>query len=78
MASTTRPRGEAAKAAIFEYVEVFHNRIRLHSSLGYMTSLEYEEAISGGTRIPPRAEKMCLQSSAEVVSQGSTAQKGVH
>ena len=32
----------AARAAIFEYIEVFYNRQRLHSSLGYRTPLEYE------------------------------------
>jgi len=38
----------AAQAAIFEYMEVFYNRQRLHSSLGYRTPAEYEEAISRG------------------------------
>ena len=32
----------AAREAIFEYIEVFYNRQRLHSSLGYRTPLEYE------------------------------------
>ncbi len=32
-----------ARQAIFEYIEVFYNRIRLHSSLGYMSPLEYEQ-----------------------------------
>ena len=31
-----------ARRAIFEYVEVFYNRKRLHSSLGYCTPQEYE------------------------------------
>ena len=39
---------QAARAAIFEYMEVFYNRQRLHSSLGNVTPVEYEEAISGG------------------------------
>lgn len=38
----------AAQAAIFEYMEVFYNRTRLHSSLGYHTPAEHEEAISRG------------------------------
>jgi transposase InsO family protein len=42
------PTREAAQAAIFQYMEVFYNRERLHSSLGYTTPVEYEEAISGG------------------------------
>jgi len=32
-----------ARAAIFEYLEVFYNRRRLHSYLGYVTPVEYEE-----------------------------------
>ena len=28
--------------AIFEYIEIFHNRQRRHSSLGYKTPIEYE------------------------------------
>ena len=34
----------AARAAIFEYIEVFYNRQRLHQTLGYRTPLEVEEA----------------------------------
>jgi len=29
-----------AKAAIFEYIEVFYNRVRLHSTLGYKTPVQ--------------------------------------
>ena len=32
-----------ARAAIHEYIEVFYNRRRLHSSLGYRTPLEVDE-----------------------------------
>jgi putative transposase len=32
-----------AKAAIFAYVEVYYNRKRLHSSLGYMSPVNYEK-----------------------------------
>lgn len=31
-----------AKLAIFEYIEVWYNRQRLHSSLGYLSPLEFE------------------------------------
>lgn len=37
-----RTRAEA-KAAIVEYIELFYNRRRLHSSLGYLSPAEYEE-----------------------------------
>ena len=41
-------RGEA-RAAIFEYIEVFYNRQRLHSYLDYCTPAEYEA--SSGARV---------------------------
>jgi putative transposase len=34
---------EEARTAIFEYIEVFYNRMRLHSSLGYLSPVEYEQ-----------------------------------
>jgi putative transposase len=34
---------QQARAAVFEYVEVFYNRQRLHSSLGYRSPSEFEE-----------------------------------
>lgn len=33
-----------AMAAIFEYIEVWYNRQRLHSSLGYRTPIDYEQS----------------------------------
>ncbi len=36
-----RTRKEA-RAAIFEYIEVFYNRVRLHSYLGYVAPEQYE------------------------------------
>ena len=35
---------EEARASIFEYNEVFYNRVRRHSSLGYRSPIEYERA----------------------------------
>jgi len=32
-----------ARRSIFEYIEVFYNRQRRHSALGYMTPAEFEE-----------------------------------
>jgi transposase InsO family protein len=37
---------EQAKAAIFEYVEVFYNRIRMHSSIGYQSPVEFEKSVA--------------------------------
>lgn len=31
-----------AKQAIFEYIEVFYNRIRLHSANDYLSPVEFE------------------------------------
>lgn len=36
------PTREAAKASLFEYIEVFYNRVRRHSSLGFVSPAEYE------------------------------------
>ncbi len=51
--------------AIFEYIEIFHNRRRRHSSLGTRTPIEYErasnelrvdDARTGGERIAAIAD----------------------
>jgi putative transposase len=39
--SNFRTRAQAS-AAIFEYIEVFYNRTRLHSSLDYLSPLDFE------------------------------------
>lgn len=33
---------EEARLAIFDYIETFYNRTRLHSALGYQTPIDYE------------------------------------
>lgn len=33
-----------ARLAIFDYIEVFYNRIRLHSKLGYKSPAEFEKS----------------------------------
>lgn len=38
-------RREAEKA-IFEYIEVWYNRQRIHSSIGYQTPVQYEESLA--------------------------------
>ena len=38
------PSREAAKVAVFEYIESYYNRVRRHSSLGYLSPSDYEQA----------------------------------
>jgi putative transposase len=45
-----RTRAEA-KAAVFDYVEVFYNRQRLHSALDYRTPVEARMAMEGIARL---------------------------
>ncbi|RUA04138.1 MAG: hypothetical protein DSY43_07055 [Gammaproteobacteria bacterium] len=33
----------AAKSSIFEYIEVFYNKIRRHSTIGYYSPNDYEK-----------------------------------
>jgi putative transposase len=37
------PSRETARVAIFEYLEAFYNRTRIHSSLGYRSPADFEE-----------------------------------
>jgi len=37
---------DQARASIFEYVEVFYNRTRLHSSLGYLSPEQFEAGLN--------------------------------
>jgi len=34
---------EQARAALYDYIEMFYNRKRLHSTLGYITPVEFEQ-----------------------------------
>ena len=47
-----RTRAEA-RAAVFEYIEVFYNRQRLHSALGYRTPTEARASMEAVTRAFP-------------------------
>src|ERR1700730_3859374 len=42
------PTRAAARNAVFEFIEVFYNRRRLHSSLGYRSPVEYENVRAMG------------------------------
>jgi transposase InsO family protein len=35
---------DLARAVLFEYLEVFYNRVRRHSSLGFLSPAEFERA----------------------------------
>jgi transposase InsO family protein len=45
-----RTRAEA-RAAVFDYVEIFYNRQRLHSALGYRTPVEARAGMEGVTML---------------------------
>lgn len=36
---------EQAKASLFDYIEVFYNRKRRHSALGYQSPLDFEQSL---------------------------------
>jgi putative transposase len=38
------PGRAEARASVFEYIEVFYNRVRRHSALGYVSPVAYEQA----------------------------------
>ncbi len=40
---------EEAQAAVFDYIEIFYNRQRLHSALGYRTPVEARTGMKGIT-----------------------------
>lgn len=44
--SNWRTRAEA-RAAVFEFIEVWYNRVRRHSTLGYRSPVQYEEQLRG-------------------------------
>ncbi len=43
---------EQAQRVIFEYIEIFYNQQRLHSSIGYQSPLDYERKIMRENRTP--------------------------
>lgn len=45
------PTKDVARTAIFEYLEAFYNRRRLHSALGYTSPANYEQATMEGAAV---------------------------
>jgi transposase InsO family protein len=41
----------AARAVLFDYIETFYNRVRLHSSLGYVSPVTFENQLNN-TKLP--------------------------
>jgi transposase InsO family protein len=46
---------EEMKAASFEYIEVFYNRQRQHSTLGFCSPVEFLERWQASQRLNPQA-----------------------
>ncbi|KDA44083.1 IS3 family transposase, partial [Frankia sp. BMG5.23] len=34
---------DRVRTGVFEYIEIYYNRQRIHSAIGYLTPVEYEE-----------------------------------
>ena len=45
------PSRQAAKSAVFEYLEAFYNTRRLHSALGYRSPSDFEQGRMGGAKV---------------------------
>ena len=43
---------EQAQAMLFDYIETFYNPVRLHSSLGYLSPIEFENSLYSPTQRP--------------------------
>lgn len=41
--STIYSSHDEARLALFTYIEVYYNRVRRHSTLGYVSPLNYEQ-----------------------------------
>ena len=55
--STFKSR-DAARLAIFEYIEAFYNPLRRHSTLGYKSPMEFEQIHSEETKEAAAAQAL--------------------
>lgn len=46
LAGSPPPTHRQARQMIFEYIETYYNRVRLHSSLGYQSPVDFEKQVS--------------------------------
>jgi putative transposase len=70
---------EAARQSLFEYIEVFYNRHRRHSALGYVSPAEYEQQLELGAHAIRRsqAETLLQRSSASKLRDRARPGKGL-
>jgi putative transposase len=70
---------EAARQSLFEYIEVFYNRQRRHSALGYVSPLEHEQQLAVGAQAVRRTEADALfqESSAHKLRDRARPGKGL-
>ncbi|TCJ19856.1 hypothetical protein E0L93_02560 [Rubrobacter taiwanensis] len=53
------PARQPARASVFEFLELFYNRVRRHSSLGWLRPHEYEQAIPEEAAV--RKRELCAR-----------------
>jgi putative transposase len=52
------PTKDAARTAIFDYIESFYNRVRLHSTLGQRSPEQYENRTAGEPTVALAASRL--------------------
>jgi hypothetical protein len=64
---------QEAKQALFDYIEIFYNRQRLHSSLGYRSPVDYEAQLMVENTAPYVSEKSGQDQFTQVPGAAATA-----
>ena len=52
---------EQARTEIFAYLDGFYNRVRRHSTLGYLSPVEFERRAAHSTRRSPDAQRVGIK-----------------